>query len=116
MILIWLQKPVEKRLRTFKQHHAIEDTRTNKIIPEQSAPKETEKSLSKDLLRKVKRIRNLLPVSNCVCKTELSLNLEFDFCVVYFLGFYLDNWKMTMDVLAELLLIPEHLLKGYTEL
>lgn len=39
-----------------------------------------------------------------------------DFCVVYFLGFYLDNWKMTMDVLAELLRISEHLLKGYAEL
>jgi len=47
------QKPVEKRLRTFKQHQAIEDTKTKKIIPEQSAPKETGKSLSKDLLRKV---------------------------------------------------------------
>lgn len=47
------QKPVEKRLRTFKQHQAIEDTKTKKILPEKSAPKETGKSLSKDLLRKV---------------------------------------------------------------
>jgi len=66
VILIWLQKPVEKRLRSFKQHQAIEDTKTVAIIPEQSAPKETGKSLSKDLLRKVKRIHNSLPVSNCV--------------------------------------------------
>lgn len=47
------QKPVEKRLRTFKQHQAIEDTKTKKILPEKSAPKKTGKSLSKDLLRKV---------------------------------------------------------------
>lgn len=76
MILICLQKPVEKRLRTFKQHQAIEDTKTKKIIPEQSAPKETGKSLSKDLLRKVKKIHTLLPVSNCVSKTKFSLNVE----------------------------------------
>ena len=74
IILIWLQKPVEKRLRTFKQHQAIEDSKTEKILPEQ-LPKETGKSLSKDLLRKVKRIHNLLSVSNCASRTKFSLNL-----------------------------------------
>lgn len=75
VFLIWLQKPVEKRFRTFKQHQAIEDTKTKKILPEKSAPKETGKSLSKDLLRKVKRINNLLSVSNCASRTKFSLNL-----------------------------------------
>jgi len=66
VILIWLQKPVEKRLRTFKQHQAIEDNKTKAIIPEQSARKETGTSLSKDLLRKVKTIHNSLPVKLCI--------------------------------------------------
>ncbi|XP_078359990.1 uncharacterized protein LOC144644388 [Oculina patagonica] len=47
------QKPVEKRLRTYKQHQAIEGDKLKEAIPEKSTRKDTGKSLSKDLLRKV---------------------------------------------------------------
>ena len=90
VFLIWLQKPVEKRFRTFKQHQTIEDTKTKKILPEKSAPKETGKSLSKDLLRKVKRINNLLSVSNCASRTKFSLNLGLNVLSCWLYGGYLN--------------------------
>lgn len=47
------QKPVEKRLRTFKQHQVVEDQKMAQINPGKSTNKVEGKSLSKDLLRKV---------------------------------------------------------------
>lgn len=71
-----VQKPVEKRLRTYKQHQAIEDDKIKETIPEKSRKKDTGKSLSKDLLRKVKRkifpcIYSKLLVQNCTSKLYL---------------------------------------------
>lgn len=47
------QKPVEKRLRTFKQHQVVEDQKMAQINPGKSTNKVEGKSLCKDLLRKV---------------------------------------------------------------
>ena len=45
---------MEKRLRTFKQHQVVEDQKIKEPNPGKFTEKDTGKSLSKDLLRKVK--------------------------------------------------------------
>lgn len=57
MIFIPSQKPVEKRLRTFRQHQVVEDQKMTEINPGKSTEKDVGKSLSKDLLRKVKLLK-----------------------------------------------------------
>lgn len=61
ILKIWfsfpLQRPVEKRLRTFRQHQVVEDQKMTEINPGKSTEKDVGKSLSKDLLRKVKLLK-----------------------------------------------------------
>jgi len=59
VVVFVFQKPVEKRLRTFKQHKALEESKIKDTIPTvKPAERNTGKSLSRDLLKKVK----ILPV------------------------------------------------------
>ena len=51
------QKPVEKKLRTFKQHQTLQVDEAIVANPgDRSTGKDVEKSISRDLLRKVKVI------------------------------------------------------------
>ena len=58
-LLFWIQQtPVEKRLRTFKQHQPLKNNKTeeSKHAETESTENETGKSLSKNLLKKVKPV------------------------------------------------------------